>query len=106
MYIPIMTNIFVYGTLLDDSLRKRILGKEIKGKADILEDYVLDTHSVLTSYPIIVRQSKGSVSGKYFDVDMEDIKKLDSYESEFYKKIEVKLKSGVDSLTYTERIYI
>ena len=106
MYISNMTNIFVYGTLLDDTVRGRVLGKDIKGKSDTLEDYIIDTHSVLTSYPTIVQQDRGFVNGKYFDVDMEDIKKLDRYESEYYKKIEVKLKSGIDTLVYTERIYM
>jgi len=101
-----MTNIFVYGTLLDDTVRGRVLGKDIKGKSDTLEDYIIDTHSVLTSYPTIIESKKGFVNGKYFDVDMEDIKKLDRYESNYYKKIEVKLKSGVDTLVYTERIYM
>ena len=44
--------------------------------------------------------------GKYFNVNEEDIKKLDRYESEYYKKIEIKLKSGIKSLVYTERIYM
>ena len=101
-----MTNIFVYGTLLDDTVRGRVLGKDIKGKSDTLEDYIIDTHSILTSYPTVVKQDRGFVNGKYFDVDMEDIKKLDRYESNYYKKIEVKLKSGVDTLVYTERIYM
>ena len=99
-------NIFVYGTLLDDSIRGRVLGKDIKGKEDTLENYMLDTHSVLTSYPTIIHCFREFVNGKYFDVDMEDIKKLDRYESNYYKKIEVKLKSGVDTLVYTERIYM
>ena len=50
-HIHVMTNIFVYGTLLDDTVRGRVLGKDIKGKSDTLEDYIIDTHSVLTSYP-------------------------------------------------------
>jgi len=105
MYISIM-NIFVYGTLLDDTVRGRVLGKDIKGKSDTLEDYMLDTHSVLTSYPTIVKRNKEVVNGMYFDVNEEDIKKLDRYESEYYKKIEIKLKSGTKSLVYTESIYM
>jgi gamma-glutamylcyclotransferase (GGCT)/AIG2-like uncharacterized protein YtfP len=101
-----MTNIFVYGTLLDDTVRGRVLGKDIKGKSDTLEDYMLDTHSILTTYPTITPLDKGVVNGKYFNVNEEDIKKLDRYESEYYKKIEIKLKSGIKSLVYTERIYM
>ena len=42
----------------------------------------------------------------YFDVNEEDIKKLDRYESQYYKKIDIKLKSGTKSLVYTESSYI
>ena len=105
MYISIM-NIFVYGTLLDDTVRGRVLGKDVKGTEDVLEDYIIDTHSVLTSYPTIVPLDKGFVNGMYFDVNEEDIKKLDRYESEYYKKIDIKLKSGTKSLVYTESSYI
>ena len=77
-------NIFVYGTLLDDTVRGRVLGKD----------------------PTIIHCFREFVNGKYFDVDEEDIKKLDRYESEYYKKIEVKLKSGTKSLVYTEQIYM
>ena len=105
MYISIM-NIFVYGTLLDDTVRGRVLGKDVKGTEDVLEDYIIDTHSVLTSYPTIVPLDKGFVNGMYFDVNEEDIKKLDRYESEYYKKIDIKLKSGTKSLVYTESIYM
>ena len=89
-------NIFVYGTLLDDTVSTE----------DVLEDYIIDTHSVLTSYPTIVPLDKGFVNGMYFDVNEEDIKKLDRYESEYYKKIDIKLKSGTKSLVYTESIYM
>mgnify|MGYP002638876414 FL=1 len=105
MYISIM-NIFVYGTLLDDTVRGRVLGKDIKGTQDVLEDYIIDNHSILTSYPTIIPLDQGYVNGMYFDVNEEDIKKLDRYESQYYKKIEVKLKSGTKSLTYTESSYI
>ena len=105
MYISIM-NIFVYGTLLDDTVRGRVLGKDIKGTQDVLEDYIMDTHSVLTSYPTIIPLDKGYVNGMYFDVNEEDIKKLDRYESQYYKKIDIKLKSGTKSLVYTESSYI
>ena len=88
-------NIFVYGTLLDDTVRGRVLGKDVN-----------DTHSVLTSYPTIIPLDKGYVNGMYFDVNEEDIKKLDRYESQYYKKIDIKLKSGTKSLVYTESSYI
>ena len=94
---------FVYGSLLDPKLRLNVLGRDIEGKSDILEDYIVDTHSVLTAYPTIIKLEGGFVNGKIFKVNESDIEKLDSYESLYYKKVEVTLKSGVMSLVYIER---
>ena len=98
-----MLNMFVYGSLLDAKLRLNVLGHSIEGKSDILEDYIVDTHSVLTAYPTIIKLEGGFVNGKIFKVNKSDIENLDSYESLYYKKVEVTLKSGVMSLVYIER---
>ena len=94
---------FVYGSLLDSKLRLNVLGRNIEGKSDILEDYIVDTHSVLTAYPTIIKLEGGFVNGKMFKVNDADIVNLDRYESYYYKKIEVTLKSKVMSLVYIER---
>ena len=96
-------NMFVYGSLLDSKLRLNVLGRDIEGKSDILEDYIVDTHSVLTAYPTIIKLEGGFVNGKMFKVNDADIVNLDRYESYYYKKIEVTLKSKVMSLVYIER---
>jgi gamma-glutamylcyclotransferase (GGCT)/AIG2-like uncharacterized protein YtfP len=94
---------FVYGSLLDKKLRFNVLGREIEGKLDTLENYIIDTHSILNAYPTIIKLEGGFVHGKVFKVTPEDIVKLDRYETHYYKKIEVTLKSKVMSLVYLER---
>jgi gamma-glutamylcyclotransferase (GGCT)/AIG2-like uncharacterized protein YtfP len=94
---------FIYGSLLDKKLRLNVLGHEIEGKLDTLEDYIVDTHSVLNAYPTIIKLEGGFVNGKVFKVSETDIIKLDRYESFYYKKTEVTLKSKVMSLVYIER---
>ena len=96
-------NIFVYGSLLDAKLRLNVLGHSIEGKLDTLEDYIVDTHSVLNAYPTIIKLEGGFVHGKVFKVNETDIEHLDRYETHYYKKIEVTLKSKVMSLVYIER---
>ena len=98
-----MLNMFVYGSLLDKKLRFNVLGREIEGKLDTLENYIIDTHSILNAYPTIIKLEGGFVHGKVFKVTPEDIVKLDRYETHYYKKIEVTLKSKVMSLVYLER---
>lgn len=98
-----MKNIFVYGSLLNKTLRTNVLCHEIEGKRDILEDYTIDTHSVLGRYPTVIKSEGEFVNGKVFKVSDSDIEKMDRYESHYYKKIEVTLKSGIMSLIYIER---
>ena len=98
-----MKNIFVYGSLLNKTLRTNVLCHEIEGVEDILEGYTIDTHSVLGAYPTVIKSEGEFVNGKVFKVSDSDIEKMDRYESHYYKKIEVTLKSGVMSLVYLER---
>tara|TARA_R110002110_G_scaffold120660_2_gene295985 strand:- start:151 stop:465 length:315 start_codon:yes stop_codon:yes gene_type:complete len=98
-----MKNIFVYGSLLNKTLRTNVLGHEVEGIEDILEDYTIDTHSVLSRYPTIIKSEGELVKGEIFKVSDSDIEKMDRYESHYYKKIEVTLKSKVMSLVYIER---
>lgn len=98
-----MKNIFVYGSLLNKTLRTNVLCHEIEGVEDILEGYTIDTHSVLGAYPTVIKSEGEFVNGKVFKVSDSDIEKMDRYESHYYKKIEVTLKSGIMSLIYIER---
>ena len=98
-----MNNIFVYGSLLNKTLRTNVLCHEIEGVEDILEGYTIDTHSVLSAYPTIIKSDGEFVKGKVFKVSDSDIEKMDRYESHYYKKIEVTLKSKVMSLVYIGR---
>ena len=98
-----MKNIFVYGSLLNKTLRTNVLCHEIEGVEDILEGYTIDTHSVLGAYPTVIKSEGEFVNGKVFKVSDSDIEKMDRYESHYYKKIEVTLKSGIMSLVYIER---
>ena len=98
-----MKNIFVYGSLLNKKLRQNVLGLEVEGNKDVLENYTMDTHSVLCAYPTVIKSEGDFVRGEVFKVSDSDIEKMDRYESHYYKKIEVTLKSGIMSLIYIER---
>jgi len=93
--------IFTYGSLLDDSIRSRVLNKSVDGHIDTLKGYKLSNHTVLP-YPTIIPFKGGTVYGKVFDVTSEDLEKLDRYETQYYTKINVLLDSGKESLVYID----
>ena len=68
-----MKNIFVYGSLLNKTLRTNVLCHEIEGVEDILEGYTIDTHSVLGAYPTVIKSEGEFVNGKVFKVSDSDI---------------------------------
>ena len=94
--------IFVYGTLMDDSVRTNVLGKNITGKNDSLSNFRLKKHSVLTSYPVVEKNDGNNVTGIVFEVDNNDLINLDRYESNYYRREIVTLDSGVNSMVYVE----
>ena len=97
-----MTQIFVYGTLKDEQIRKMVLGYDVPAEEDVLENYEVVPHSVFLIYPTIKKAKGKGTDGYVFDVQEESIPKLDRYESGLYKKIEVVLQSGTVALTYIE----
>lgn len=95
-----MKTVFVYGSLLNPTVRQMVIGREVPAKADSLSDYIQVSHSLLP-YPSIDK-AKGFVRGITFEVSDEELKKLDRYETSHYKRIEVKLKSGTNAICYTD----
>ena len=97
-----MTQIFVYGTLKDEQIRKMVLGYDVPAEEDVLENYEVVPHSVFLIYPTIKKAKGKGTDGYVFDVQEESIPKLDRYESGLYKKIEVILQSGTVALSYID----
>tara|TARA_R110002020_G_scaffold233_4_gene1217 strand:- start:4816 stop:5127 length:312 start_codon:yes stop_codon:yes gene_type:complete len=97
-----MTQVFVYGTLKKDEIRETILGRKVPAEEDVLSNYNVVPHSVFLIYPTIEKSQGTGTDGYVFDVQDDEIIKLDRYESGLYKKIEVMLDSGTVALTYIE----
>ena len=97
-----MTQIFVYGTLKDEQIRKMVLGYDVPAEEDVLENYEVVPHSVFLIYPTIKKAKGKGTDGYVFDVQEESIPILVRYESGLYKNIEVILQSGTVALSYIE----
>ena len=97
-----MTLIFVYGTLMKEKTREMVLGHNVPAESDVLDDFEVVPHSVFLIYPTIQKAKGKGTDGYVFEVEEDEIPRLDMYESGLYKKIEVVLQSGTVALTYIE----
>jgi gamma-glutamylcyclotransferase (GGCT)/AIG2-like uncharacterized protein YtfP len=95
--------VFVYGTLRDGSVRKKVLGSNPYSLKASLKGFTMSSIELDgTQYPIIVEDplSKGSIEGEYFEVDQEGLDDLDWYESNAYQRKEVVLENGIRAWVY------
>ena len=101
IYMNETKNMFTYGTLMNDEIRFRVLGKDTTKYPAELADYELKNHSYAPY--LVVAEKKGSVvKGVMFKADKQDIQRLDRYENGLYDRIVVNIK-GVECFTYIER---
>ena len=95
------TQLFVYGTLTEPETQQKVLGKTIQGMPDVLEGYansiiIIHDHS----YPDIAKAPLDSVDGLVITVTSRELELIDNYETDWYKRIEVVLKSGKQAWVY------
>ena len=110
-----MERIFSYGTLLQKGVQLEICGRILNGKKDTVKGFcvknieITDEFALITSHekihPIIffTGQSKHKVPGTVFEVTHDDLLKIDRYEVDEYKRVEVTLISGKKSWIYKEK---
>ena len=85
-------NLFVYGTLLDDDLLRRLVGRTFPKVTGKLEGYVRVEGRPGFSYPSIKVQAGAFVEGMVLmGIRGENLIHLDAYEGRFYERIEVKV---------------
>ena len=100
-----MVFLFIYDNLQKPEIQKEVLGRELEMQEDSLNRY--KKSSVNVEGEIFPRLEKTNntydvVFGKVVEISEEDLKKLDEYEGEDYKRIEVVLVSGKDSWVYVK----
>ena len=104
--------LFSYGTLRYEAVQLSNFGRKLHGTEDRLPGFgmskikIKDSSVIATSgeeeHPIVTYTGKSSdnVEGMVFDVSSEELEKADSYEVDDYKRIKVKLASGVFAWVY------
>ena len=98
-----MELLFVYGTLMDPRVQERIISIIIKGEEDILQGYEKSSIEIEGfGYPILVSNKNSKVEGIVLKINVDELKKIDAYETKAYRRIKVKLKSGKEVWAYVK----
>lgn len=98
-----MEKLFVYGTLREPEVQKKVFGRVIALHDDILEGYEKQTVEINGNiYPIAVPNSQQSIEGKLLEATPDEIILMDEYETEAYQRKKVQLKSGEASWVYCQ----
>ena len=93
--------LFSYGTLQDKAVQLSNFGRELAGNADRMLGY--GQSWVEISDPQVLATSgnpEDSVSGMVFQITAEELAAADAYEVSDYKRVSVRLASGLDAWVY------
>lgn len=105
-------NLFSYGTLQTESVQRAIFGRSLEGRADALVGYrvtmvkVQDEDFIVKSGAAHHRNLEHTglasdvVEGTVLTVTKKELEQADSYEPWDYKRVPVKLRSGIEAWIY------
>lgn len=97
-----MENLFVYGTLKNSKIQKKIIGRVVKGISDIVVGYRIKTITIEGKKYSIFVKDKGLVTGLVLKLTSEELKKIDKYETNAYRRVPEILKSGTKAWVYVK----
>lgn len=95
--------LFVYGTLMDKETQKAVFGRVADGAPEALNGYVKSEIVIEEeTLPLIVPNAGGIIKGLVIEVTGGELRKIDEYETEAYKREKVILGSGMPAWVYVE----
>ncbi|MTH15713.1 gamma-glutamylcyclotransferase family protein [Flavobacterium sp. LC2016-01] len=104
-----MEQLFSYGTLRSKQIQMQVFNKVLTGTPDKLLGYKLKSLQIeeefgMADYVVAVASENPSeiIHGVVFNVTLADLAKVDLFESNAYKRVQVTLKSGTVAWIYME----
>ena len=93
--------LFVYGTLMDPEVQRRVIGRVVPLIPDTLAGYrkgeiVLGKNT----YPIAVRDPDREIAGAVMLLTPSEVRRTDRYEGKAYERGRVVLTSGTEAWVY------
>tara|TARA_R110002051_G_scaffold138637_2_gene211421 strand:+ start:2025 stop:2339 length:315 start_codon:yes stop_codon:yes gene_type:complete len=94
--------LFSYGSLQKTKVQLALYNRKLVGFEDILLGYKLSKQKIESKYPIIYKTEdfNTKISGMVYEVSNQELLKTDDYEGDFYKRIQIKLESGIIAWCY------
>lgn len=104
--------LFSYGTLQDRNVQLAHFGRQLQGRPDSMPGYrqtliaISDPQVIATSgkthHPIVEPSADAAdeVAGSVFEITAQELAAADKYEVSDYKRVSVKLKSGLQAWVY------
>lgn len=109
-------NLFSYGTLRYENVQLTTFGRRLEGQQDSLPEYCMkevritdpdviaksgeDIHSIIH----FSGKKEDTVPGMVFKISLKELEQADKYEVDDYKRVQVKLLSGILAWVYISRI--
>ena len=108
IYSPNQIAVFSYGTLQDPEVQKELYNRVLEGQPDRISGYVLESINLpdssfnYISYSIakLTGNPQDSIEGFVFYLSEHELKITDTYESEAYERVQIKLDSGIEAIVY------
>ena len=104
-----MEHLFSYGTLRSKQIQMQLFNKVLTGTKDQLLGHKLKSLQIeeefgMADYVVAVPTSEASdpIHGIVFNILATDLAKVDIFESNAYKRVQVTLKSGTVAWVYIE----
>ncbi|WP_026728112.1 gamma-glutamylcyclotransferase family protein [Flavobacterium denitrificans] len=104
-----MEKLFSYGTLRSKEIQRQVFNRVLTGTADQLLGYKLKSLQIeeefgMADYVVVVPSENPAdiIHGVVFEVSIADLAKVDLFESNAYKRVQVKLQSGETAWIYME----
>ena len=104
-----MEQIFSYGTLRSKEIQMQVFNKLLTGTPDQLMGYKIKDLQIeeefgMADYVVAVptEDAADPIHGIVYNISPSDLAKVDVFESNAYKRVEVTLKSGIIAWIYIE----
>ncbi|MFZ4826619.1 MAG: gamma-glutamylcyclotransferase family protein [Phototrophicaceae bacterium] len=98
-----MERLFVYGTLKDEAVQTRLIGRAVELTPNTLKGYQISSLTptlVEQSYLVIDPKPDQVVEGYTMEVSLWELIQIDEYEGNVYRRIRVTLRDGTAAWVY------